>query len=112
MSKIKPVTINQNNYEINITYGSKKKTNIYTNVFIKNKSNNESFLISCLTSYTILNSSTNFVYINYRKEANKEIEVSRNEFKNITRIDPGFILTHVITFIDNNNIDNTVYKYL
>ena len=112
MSKIKPVTLVKNNYEIEINYGSKKKTNIYTNVFIKNKSNNESFLISCLTSYTSLNSSTNFVYINYRKEANKEIEITKDKFKNITGIDPGFILTHVITFIDNNNIDNTVYKYL
>lgn len=112
MSKIKPLIITQNNYEIEISYGSKKKTNIYTKVFVKNKYKEESFLISCLTSYTILNSSTGFVYINYRKEANKEIEVTRNEFKNITRIDPSFILTHVITFIDNNNIDNTVYKYL
>ena len=82
MSKIKPLIITQNNYEIKISYGSKKKTNIYTNVFIKNKIKNESFLISCLTSYTILNSSTGFIYINYRKEAGlvelvKELETKK-----------------------------------
>ena len=105
---------NKNGYEIKITLGSKRKTNIYSNVFMENS--NSIFNISVLTAYDYLNNNTDYVYIRYRsKENNKnhfDKEISRKEFEDITRIDHSYILIQCINFIDTFNLDASVYKYL
>ena len=117
--KIMNITIGE--YQAEIFLHAKRGKKIWTECFL-NKTDEEGtdflFWVTVETEYNILNSTSDISFINHRidnnrlKYSSKDKFLTKEEFTSVTGILYNDIICYCLSFIDNNNLADSIIKKL
>ena len=121
MSKCKKMNITIGEYQAEIFLHAKRGKKVWTECYLKKtdkEGTNFCFWVTVETEFNTLNSISDISFINHRIDndrltySSKDKFLTKEEFASVSGISYNDIICYCLSFIDNNNLADSIIKKL